>query len=67
MTSRKLETNDKEEIKTLIDLNVETKNIKTLIKEKTGKSIQTKDINNIKLQAVKEKGGVWQAKCTLIL
>ena len=55
MTSRKLETNDKEEIKTLIDLNVETRNIKTFIKEKTGKSIQTTDINNIKLQAVKEK------------
>ena len=34
-----------------------TKNIKTFIKEKTGKSIQTKDINNIKLQAVKEKDG----------
>ena len=57
VTSRKLETNDKEEIKTLIDLNVETKNIKTFVKEKTGKSIQTKDINNIKLQAVKEKDG----------
>ena len=27
------------------------------MKEKTGKSIQTKDINNIKLQAVKEKDG----------
>ena len=39
VTSRKLETNVKEEIKTLIDLNVETKNIKTFIKEKTGKSI----------------------------
>ena len=57
VTSRKLDTNDKEEIKTLYDLNVETKNIKTFIKEKPGKSIQTKDINNIKLHAVKEKDG----------
>ena len=55
MTSRKLDTDDKEEIKTLFDLNIETKNIKTIIKEKPGKSIQTKEI--IKLQAVKEKDG----------
>ena len=34
-----------------------TKNIKTFIQEKTGKSIQTKDIKYIKVQAVKEKDG----------
>ena len=56
-TSRRLETNEKEDIKALIDLNVETKNIKSFIREKTGKAVQTKDINNVKLQAVKEKEG----------
>ena len=56
-TSRRLDTNGKEDIKALIDLNVETKNINSYIREKTRKSIQTKDINNVKLQSVKEKEG----------
>ena len=56
-TSRRLEADEKETIQILVDLNVETKNIKTLLKEKTGKSIQTKDINNVKSELGRQKEG----------
>ena len=45
------------DVKALIDLKVETKNIKSYIREKSGKTIQTKDISNIRLNLVREQEG----------
>ena len=56
-TNRKLDDDQRDDVKALIDLQVETKNIKTYIREKTGKVIQTKDILNIKQNIVRQKEG----------
>ena len=56
-TSRRIGTAEKENIEALINMNVDTKNIKAFVKEKTGKAIQTKDINNLKGEITKQKEG----------
>ena len=55
-TNRKLNDDEFGDVKALIDLQVETKNIKTYMREKkTGKVVQSKDISNIKQTVVREK------------
>ena len=56
-TEQRLDSVQKEHIQALVQLNVKTRNIKTLIKEKTGKAVQTKDINNFKHDLGRKKEG----------
>lgn len=53
--SRLLATNEKEDIEVFLDLCVDTKSVKSFVREKRGKDIQTKDTNNIKMQTMNEK------------
>ena len=56
-TNRRLADEERENIRTLTDLQVETKTIKNFIREKSGKVIQSKDIPKIRQTHQKEKEG----------
>lgn len=56
-TSRKLDDTQSGDVKAPIDLQVETKNIKTYIREENGEYINSKDISNIKQEFISEREG----------
>ena len=56
-TNRRLANEERENIRTLIDLQVETNNIKNFIREIDGKGYSIKDVSNIRQTHQKEKEG----------